>query len=193
MLAMRRTMPGVKEIPFRYTCPSRAWSTNISNSLSIYCSLLVLYAARSLAENRKAAMAFTIGDRMSEKIPERYFCRSIIWSVYVWSSLSIVILTLIWVLYLFKGVVNLPTQRCSIYIKCYNIHHINRSLQEHTFRGQIIRAAPNRSPTVESGCRRNHYGYGPRTQSEIAEATISHCRRARRCQNLPLDKGITST
>jgi hypothetical protein len=67
-------MPGVKEIPFLYTCPSRAWSTNISNSLSIYCSLLLLYAARSLAENRKAAMAFTIDDRMSEKIPERYCC-----------------------------------------------------------------------------------------------------------------------
>ena len=119
MLAMRRTMPGVKEIPFRYTCPSRAWSTNISNSLSIYCSLLVLYAARSLAENRKAAIALTIGDRMSEKIPERSCCGSINRSVYVWSSLSIVILTIFWVLYLFKGVVNLPTQRCSVYIKWF--------------------------------------------------------------------------
>ena len=113
--------------------------------------------------------------------------------MYVWSSLSIVILTLISVLYLFKGVVNLPTQRCIIYIKCFYRHQKDRSLQEHRFRGQIIRAAPNRSPTVESGYRRNHHGHGPRTQSEIAEATISHCRRTRRCQDLSLDKGVTAT
>ena len=148
---------------------------------------------RSFAVKRKAAIALRTGESIFEKIPERYSCWSIIKSVYVWSSLSIVILTLIVVFNLFKGVVNLPTHRCNYYIKCFKQHLFYRVLQEYKFRGQYIRAAPNRSPTVESGYRRNHHGHGPGTQSEIAEATISHCWRTRWRQNLSLDKRITSS